>query len=46
MPIEEAYALEVAGNVADALAIHKRIGATREVRRLEDAFLACDARAR
>lgn len=36
MPVEEAYALEVAGDGAGALAVHKRIGATREVRRLED----------
>jgi DNA-binding CsgD family transcriptional regulator len=37
-PVEEAEALEVAGDLEGALAIYKRIGATRPARRLEDAL--------
>jgi len=37
-PIEEAEALEVAGDVEAALAVYRRIGATRAARRLEDAL--------
>ena len=36
--IEEAEALEVAGDVEAALAVYRRIGATRAARRLEDAL--------
>jgi DNA-binding CsgD family transcriptional regulator len=35
-PVEEAEALEVAGELEAALAIYRRIGATRPARRLED----------
>jgi DNA-binding CsgD family transcriptional regulator len=37
-PVEEAESLEVAGDPSGALAIFRRVGATRQVRRLEDAL--------